>query len=982
MSIPETVIARVATFLLAVPSAAARAQNDTPGSAVEIIRLAQQQRTELIARLEPAVCAVMSLERAGGGSGVIFSPRGWVLTNYHVTRRNKVMKIGLPDGKFYLADVVGIDPGGDIAVMALRGKGPLEDGSWPCVELGDSDQLKLGGFAYAMGNPFLLASDLRPTVTMGIISGLKRYQKGTGPNQRILVYPDCIQVDTPINPGNSGGPLFDENGLLVGINGRIQVRDRGRVNTGVGFAVSINQIKNFLPELLAGKHAEHGTLDMNVWKLRDPNLGRGEGIFVQALFEDSVAYKAGLREGDRFLAFDGVPIRFANQVARMIGVLPAGFTVEVTHARFREDTRDYGPPLTQRVELAVMDTGSRIEERPNVPDFSERPDFEKLKAEQAERKKKQAKKIENLEDLKARMPEEYRDRLPEDWKDKLPKSWRRELRKKFKGKIPGPLEELLRKPEKERDLDREEGLFAYMDGVVEDAIEKFTTTLLRIEAGAERRFEVRVVRHEKGKSRELSRKYQLHGETLSIQEEGRSLATGEGSAELQQTLERERDLNPLLRPWSLLNRLEDSWLEGGLHVKGRVGLVFALRGPGRRAVYLDSRGYFPLGYRYRSYLERGIVDVRFFDFQGEDGVLVPRQAELYRNGELLEEWSFGNRLPPGFLSHDSGKKPAPDERIQKHLDPLFKSVVKVYGASGFATIADYASGLVVSEKGHILSWDGAMFSNERVRIVLEDGSVHEARIVTRDPKLGVILLKMDPTDEQNRPLPLVPLRFPTEARSWPPGTSVLSVGNSFRVAEFKEKLSVTLGVVVGTVHSDLRLKLRRFPFQGEVLIVDAPSNPGTQGGGLFTLDGELIGLLTRIVESSETNTQLSLVIPAHELAAFVAHWTGRRALAREIVAKKAREKKHAPVYTGIVLFETGRRRSPPAYVDRVLPGSPAARAKIRPDDLVVRVNEFPVQTCSEFRRILAEYAPGERVSLTVKRGSRIHEMSLELEERR
>ena len=123
-------------------------------------------RTKIIAMVEPSVCSVMSLKAPGGGSGVIISPRGWALTNYHVTTKNKVMKIGLPDGKLYLADVIGIDPGGDIALMALRGKGPKKDGTWPYAKMGDSDKLKIGGFAYAMGNPFLLASDFKPTVTM------------------------------------------------------------------------------------------------------------------------------------------------------------------------------------------------------------------------------------------------------------------------------------------------------------------------------------------------------------------------------------------------------------------------------------------------------------------------------------------------------------------------------------------------------------------------------------------------------------------------------------------------------------------------------------------------------------------------------------------------------------------------------------------------------------------------------------------------
>ena len=116
----------------------------------------------------------------------------------------------------------------------------------------------VGETVFAMGNPFLLATDFTPTVTFGIVSGTHRYQQGSG--NRMLVYPDCIQVDAAVNPGNSGGPLFNEQGEVVGINGRISIGDRGRVNVGVGFAIASNQIKNFIGDLVAGRHAEHGTL--------------------------------------------------------------------------------------------------------------------------------------------------------------------------------------------------------------------------------------------------------------------------------------------------------------------------------------------------------------------------------------------------------------------------------------------------------------------------------------------------------------------------------------------------------------------------------------------------------------------------------------------------------------------------------------------------------------------------------------------------
>ena len=110
-----------------------------------------------------------------------------------------------------------------------------------------------------MGNPFILAEDQRPTVTLGVVSGVKRYQHGQ--SATMLVYGNCIQVDSSINPGNSGGPLFNLAGEVIGINGRGSFKERGRVNVGVGYAISSEQSKNFIPDLLATKIAMHGTLD-------------------------------------------------------------------------------------------------------------------------------------------------------------------------------------------------------------------------------------------------------------------------------------------------------------------------------------------------------------------------------------------------------------------------------------------------------------------------------------------------------------------------------------------------------------------------------------------------------------------------------------------------------------------------------------------------------------------------------------------------
>ncbi|MCU0862702.1 MAG: trypsin-like peptidase domain-containing protein [Planctomycetes bacterium] len=350
---------------------------------------AERERIALVARCAPAVCSVMGMDEPGGGSGVVFDPRGYVLTNYHVVgepdkgwkppeapagsdaeraawaiehhprgaRQYRNKKVGLPDGELYEAVVLGIDPGSDLAVLRLLPKHPGQ--TWPHRPLGDSDRLLVGETVFAMGNPFLLATDFTPTVTFGIVSGTHRYQEGQG--QRMLVYPDCIQVDAPINPGNSGGPLFDGNGDVVGINGRIAIGARGRVNVGVGFAIASNQIRNFLGDLMAGRHAEHGTLDLSAWFMSSATEGtRRRGVYVQSLFRDSIAAAAGIGLGDELLRFDGTEIRSANQLATLVGVLPAGAWVTVWHRQLLQEGA-FGDERRVTLRLSRLDTGSSLD---------------------------------------------------------------------------------------------------------------------------------------------------------------------------------------------------------------------------------------------------------------------------------------------------------------------------------------------------------------------------------------------------------------------------------------------------------------------------------------------------------------------------------------------------------------------------------------------------------------------------------------------
>jgi serine protease Do len=349
-------------FWVALPSLVA-AQVD------EAVLEAEARRVAVIDRAKDSVLAIFSATGAGGGSGVVISPDGYALTNFHVAKPCGIaMKCGMPDGRLYDAVVVGYDPTGDVALIKLLGepappaKPPQSIGGqqsaisgqrsaissqpsaisnqppatssqgrhdFPCATLGDSDQVQVGDWVFAMGNPFLLATDFQPTVTYGIISGVDRYQYPAG---TFLEYTDCLQTDASINPGNSGGPLFDAQGRLIGLNGRASFEKRGRVNVGAGYAISINQIENFLGYLRSGRIVDHATLGATVVS---DEQGR---VVTSDIRQQSDAYRRGLRYDDEIVRLAGRPIFTPNGFKNVLGIYPKGWRVPLS---FRRGSRRY-----------------------------------------------------------------------------------------------------------------------------------------------------------------------------------------------------------------------------------------------------------------------------------------------------------------------------------------------------------------------------------------------------------------------------------------------------------------------------------------------------------------------------------------------------------------------------------------------------------------------------------------------------------------
>jgi serine protease Do len=337
----------------------------TAAAAVDVdpaVLAAERQRIDVVARISAATIAIFAGEQ-GGGSGVIVTPDGFALTNFHVVQpAGLAMRCGLSDGEVVDAILVGLDPTGDVAVIKLVGRE-----TFPYAKLADSDQVRVGDACYTVGNPFLLASNLQPSVSLGIVSGTHRYQFPAG---TILEYTDCLQVDAAINPGNSGGPLFNADGDLIGVNGRASFEKRGRVNVGVGYAISSNQLRNFMGSLRGGMLVDHATLGATV------ATGADGKVYVSDILESSDAFRRGLRYDDEIVSLAGRPIRTVNALKNVLGILPAGWRVPLVFRREGrvEEIMVRLAAVHAAAELAEIAAGRRGSGPPPGPPGEEPPE--------------------------------------------------------------------------------------------------------------------------------------------------------------------------------------------------------------------------------------------------------------------------------------------------------------------------------------------------------------------------------------------------------------------------------------------------------------------------------------------------------------------------------------------------------------------------------------------------------------------------------
>ena len=286
------------------------------------------------------------------GSGFIIDPTGYIVTNNHVIENSEQITITLNDGSSLPAKVVGRDAKTDLALLKVVPKKPL-----PATKFGDSDKVRIGDWAIAIGDPFGIGS----TVTAGIISARNR-DINAGP------YDDFIQTDAPINRGNSGGPLFDMDGNVIGINSQIFSPSGGSV--GIGFAIPANLARDVVQQLRQFGVARRGWIGVRIQgvsadvaeAMHLPSTG---GALVAEVTPGGPAAKAGLVKGDLVTDFDGKPIAVSRNLPRIVAATPIGKTVNVDVLRGGRKSSFH--VYVAKLEEGPPDRPGKSQNAPNLP---------------------------------------------------------------------------------------------------------------------------------------------------------------------------------------------------------------------------------------------------------------------------------------------------------------------------------------------------------------------------------------------------------------------------------------------------------------------------------------------------------------------------------------------------------------------------------------------------------------------------------------
>jgi len=323
--LPTQVLLPTATPAPTVPPTPTAVPPQVPTLPAEPVNALEDQVVAVYDSAGPAVVNISTIviaydffmrpvpQEGGTGSGFLYDNEGHIVTNYHVVENAEELSVTLADGEVYPAEIVGVDPSNDLAVVRID----ADDLPEP-IGLGESDDLRVGEFVVAIGNPF----GLERTLTVGVISSLGRVIQS--PDGRFIG--EAIQTDAAINPGNSGGPLLDLEGRVIGVNS--QIISPSRASAGIGFAVPVNTVKRVVPQLIAQGRYAHPWLGVQplgltperaqAFREAGMDVPVDEGLLMIEIVSGGPADRAGIRGGDRIVQLGNVRLALGGDIITAI----------------------------------------------------------------------------------------------------------------------------------------------------------------------------------------------------------------------------------------------------------------------------------------------------------------------------------------------------------------------------------------------------------------------------------------------------------------------------------------------------------------------------------------------------------------------------------------------------------------------------------------------------------------------------------------
>lgn len=299
-------------------------------------------------------------------------------------------------------------------------------------------------------------------------------------------------------------------------------------------------------------------------------------------------------------------------------------------------------------------------------------------------------------------------------------------------------------------------------------------------------------------------------------------------------------------------------------------------------------------------------------------------------------------------------------------------MVKIFGAGGVKNLYPYSTGFLVSAEGHVVTVWSHVLDSDEVTAVLDNGRKFQAKVLGAEPQLDLAVLKLQ-GEELN--LPFFELDDATTSGA---GARVLGFSNMFKVATGDEPVSVLHGVIAAKTKLSARRGAFEIPYDGPVYIVDAiTNNPGAGGGVLTTRDGKLLGMIGKELRNTDSNVWINYAVPIPELRETIRQIISGNFTTKEKPDKKENPNRYNPLDFGLVMVPDVVFRTP-AYIDSVMPESIAAKAGLKPDDLVLFVNDELVQSVKTLKGQFGYLEGGDKMRMVVRRGNRLVPVELQV----